>query len=101
MSITIAVHKDLGADRTIFVEDHRAWPRDSFPIRIQEFESLNRRTVRIRQQRESNLLPVGELDQNVNRVVTDSDDLNLLFCERWEIFLQLDQLRTTVGSPAC
>lgn len=72
--IAVAVLKQLCTDHALLVDQHGPWMRKAL-LKMKPV-LLDRLAARVRQNRERHIVAVTELLQNLDRVITDSNNLS-------------------------
>ena len=94
---------------TVLIQNIRSRVWDAFQIVVAVFLAVhrfvadsvgvNRLAAFVRQERERDFVFICVGFEGVHGIVADRDDLNTGFGQCVQVFLQLDQLLLTVGSP--
>lgn len=79
MPFTVTVLKQLGSDDPLLINQDRSGMRQP-ALKVQPVR-LDRLAARIRENGKRDLVAVAELLENLDRVITDSDNLNAGFFE--------------------
>jgi hypothetical protein len=68
-------------------------------VGVKDAELSDHEAVFIREKGIADAMPLGELKEDVLRVVADGEDLDAVTTERFLVALQLDELRLAEASP--
>lgn len=68
-------------------------------VRIEDAKGPDDLGFRIGEGGNCNVLPLGEVRQNLDRIIGDDGNAQALAAEPVRVLLQLDELRLAVGSP--